>query len=91
VNDFVLSLDLVRQHHADHVGGKAAVLGTLLEVGFPVPPGLCVTTTAFHAALTPFRPQIHELLGQLDLHQPKIGEQATTAAAKIAVQRMGSP
>lgn len=29
------------------VGGKAANLGELIRAGFPVPPGFCVTTTAY--------------------------------------------
>ena len=29
------------------VGGKAANLGELIRVGFPVPPGFCVTTVAY--------------------------------------------
>ncbi len=33
------------------VGGKAAGLGWLLRNGFPVPPGVCVTTAAYHATL----------------------------------------
>ncbi|MGH7167295.1 MAG: PEP/pyruvate-binding domain-containing protein, partial [Nitrospiraceae bacterium] len=33
------------------VGGKATGLGWLLRHGFPVPPGLCVTTAAYHATL----------------------------------------
>ncbi len=33
------------------VGGKAAQLGVMLRGGLPVPPGFCVTTTAFHRGL----------------------------------------
>src|SRR5690606_7567309 len=29
------------------VGGKGANLGEMTQAGFPVPPGFCVTTTAF--------------------------------------------
>ena len=29
------------------VGGKAANLGELIHAGFPVPPGFCVTTSAY--------------------------------------------
>jgi rifampicin phosphotransferase len=29
------------------VGGKAANLGELIRVGFPVPPGFCITTAAY--------------------------------------------
>src|SRR5512136_2039884 len=32
------------------VGRKAAALGRLVEAGFPIPPGVCITTDVFHAA-----------------------------------------
>ncbi|HKU34942.1 MAG TPA: PEP/pyruvate-binding domain-containing protein [Paenarthrobacter sp.] len=34
-----------------HVGGKAANLGELTAAGLPVPPGFCLTTTAYRHAL----------------------------------------
>src|SRR5512143_280998 len=34
------------------VGRKAAALGRLVEAGFPIPPGVCITTDAFHAAVS---------------------------------------
>ncbi len=34
------------------VGGKAVGLGKLLRSGFPVPPGICITTAAFREAAT---------------------------------------
>src|SRR4051794_28054256 len=85
MRDFVLALETVRQQDADHVGGKAAVLGTLLEAGFLVPSSLCVTTSSFHAALAPFRPQIDDLLCELDLRRPETAaQQVAIAAATIA-------
>src|SRR6478752_626650 len=33
------------------VGGKAANLGELIRAGFDVPPGFCVTTEAYRAAV----------------------------------------
>lgn len=33
------------------VGGKAATLGLLIRNGFHIPPGVCVTTRAYHDAL----------------------------------------
>jgi rifampicin phosphotransferase len=32
------------------VGRKASALGRLIEAGFPIPSGVCITTEAFHAA-----------------------------------------
>jgi len=34
------------------VGRKAAALGLLIEAGFPIPPGVCITTDAFNNAAT---------------------------------------
>src|SRR3954452_22055842 len=33
------------------VGGKAANLGVLIRAGFPVPPGVCLTTVAYSRAV----------------------------------------
>ncbi len=50
--DLVLPLHgLTRAAHAC-VGSKAANLGALLHAGLPVPPGLCVTTAAYHLFLS---------------------------------------
>jgi phosphoenolpyruvate synthase/pyruvate phosphate dikinase len=45
------------------VGGKAANLGEMLQVGLPVPPGFCVTTTAY--ALVAESSHIEDLLSEL--------------------------
>lgn len=42
-------LDLAAATDPALVGGKAASLGRLIRAGFPVPPGSCVTTTAYWA------------------------------------------
>jgi phosphohistidine swiveling domain-containing protein len=43
----VLSLTALDASMLPMVGGKAANLGELIRVGFSVPPGFCVTTTAY--------------------------------------------
>lgn len=44
-----LVIDLVELTAADlrRAGGKAVALGRLARSGTPIPPGLCVTTTAY--------------------------------------------
>lgn len=42
-----LILPLSRCFEVNLVGGKAAGLGRLLAAGFPVPPGICLTTEAY--------------------------------------------
>src|SRR5229473_3546933 len=45
--DFVLPLSALHRDMLALVGGKAANLGELTNAKFPVPPGFCVTTTAY--------------------------------------------
>ena len=43
----VLDFDAIDAHALNVVGGKAANLGVMTRAGFPVPPGVCVTTDAY--------------------------------------------
>jgi phosphoenolpyruvate synthase/pyruvate phosphate dikinase len=47
MNDAVLLFAQVGEQAVAQVGGKGANLARLARMGAPVPPGLCVTTTAF--------------------------------------------
>ncbi len=47
------------------VGGKGANLGEMTHFGFPVPPGFCLTTDAFHHFLSAY-PRLDELYALLD-------------------------
>jgi len=60
-----LRLDELREEHRALVGGKAASLGTLLEAGFPVPPGFVLTTEAFSAFMAPFAGDVRKVEEQL--------------------------
>lgn len=77
---FVRPLGTVLQADAPQVGAKAAVLGTLLQAGFPVPPGLCVTAASFHLALEPWSEAIEAVIHGCDLHNPV---SATAASERI--------
>jgi len=46
-----LTIPLEACHDPALVGGKAASLGHLIRRGFRVPPGLCLTTVAYHETL----------------------------------------
>ena len=50
---FVIPLTSVNQKDTNLVVNKAANLGVLLEAGFSVLDGICITTTAFQPALDP--------------------------------------
>ncbi len=45
---FVPDFTDIRTHDLPLVGGKGANLGEMAAAGFPVPPGFCLTTAAFH-------------------------------------------
>lgn len=77
----ILSLADLRADAAPSVGGKAAALGGLAAAGFPVPPGVCVTTAAFALALAPYQDRLAALLRARDLADPA---QAADAAAGIS-------
>jgi phosphohistidine swiveling domain-containing protein len=70
LSEFIVPLETVRQSDVPRVGAKTAVLGTLVEARFPVPPGLCVTTDAFLMALGSRLSRINNLLREHDLCEP---------------------
>jgi pyruvate,water dikinase len=78
----IIPLYEVRQSDANRVGGKAAGLGELLAAGFPVPAGICLTTAAFHLALTPHRGSIEQILHGRDLRNPAVTEQTASLIAQ---------
>ncbi|TEB13782.1 PEP/pyruvate-binding domain-containing protein [Pelotomaculum propionicicum] len=56
------------------VGGKGANLGEMSKAGFPVPPGFCLTTSAYRDFLAT-SPEMDELLELLVTLQPdRLGE-----------------
>jgi pyruvate,water dikinase len=85
----VIPLASVRRHDVGRVGGKAAMLGSLHEAGFPVPAGLCLTTAAFAAALEPYRSQLTGLLRD-DLRRPETA-QATAQAIAATLADLAIP
>ena len=63
------------------VGGKGANLGEMSRAGFPVPPGFCVTTHAFHdfveacPQMTPLYAALDDMPAEDLVATRKIGEQ----------------
>jgi pyruvate,water dikinase len=85
MHKYVLALQQVRQDDAPVVGGKAATLGTLLEAGFPAPPGLCLTTTAFKHAMQPYQQAIDAILKHHHPQDPVCAEQIAGLLADLTV------
>jgi rifampicin phosphotransferase len=67
------------------VGGKAANLGEMIQAGLPVPPGFCVTTTAY--ALVAEGSQIEAILAELVTADPndtaRLAKLATAAHTRL--------
>ncbi|MCB8944856.1 MAG: hypothetical protein H6658_13995 [Ardenticatenaceae bacterium] len=80
MDEWLVPLAEVRQEDAALVGGKAAALGELLAAGFPVPPGVCVTTAVFHAAIAPYQSEIERLC---QLIEAQVVATAVTASENI--------
>ena len=49
---FIHPFDSLDENSADHVGGKGMNLGLLTRAGLPVPPGFCINTSAYRAAVS---------------------------------------
>ncbi len=49
MNRYVMRFEEIDKSHLPLVGGKGANLGEMTRAGFPVPPGFCVTTSAYVA------------------------------------------
>lgn len=78
MSDLVVTLDSVSLNEAQLVGWKAAALGTLCASGFPVPPGLCITTDAFELAIKTHRARIQKVLARPELNHPQAAQTAET-------------
>ncbi|WP_261378289.1 phosphoenolpyruvate synthase [Paenibacillus agilis] len=65
---YVLHLEKVNRAHIHKVGGKGSNLGELLQAGFPVPPGYCITTSAYEKIVgqSPAMASFYEQLNRLN-------------------------
>jgi rifampicin phosphotransferase len=61
--DIVLPFTAINLSSLPIVGGKAANLGEMIQAGLPIPPGFCVTTTAY--TLVAEGSQIEAILAEL--------------------------
>src|SRR3954447_26743763 len=66
------------------VGGKAANLGVLMRAGFPVPPGVCLTTVAYSRAVGAALDDVVVDLAATKPHDTaRLGELAARARARV--------
>lgn len=90
-NHYTLPFSQISAADLPLVGGKGANLGEMSRAGFPVPPGFCVTTHAFHDFVANC-PQMASFYAALDEMQPedlvatrKIGEQIRQTLHETAI------
>ncbi|WP_274649755.1 phosphoenolpyruvate synthase [Paenibacillus humicola] len=65
MDDFVRGFGEIDHTHLPDVGGKGANLGEMTRAGLPVPPGFCVTTSAYRS-FAASSPKLEELLRLLE-------------------------
>jgi len=72
------------------VGGKAASLGRLVALGFPVPPGLVVTTAAHDAFMSQggLQLSLHDIVAGLNYEKPS---ELETGAGQIRTLILNTP
>ena len=93
MHDQPLILSFADIHASDIplVGGKGANLGELTNAGFPIPPGFCLTTTAFQQFVDAC-PQMSELYDLLDTvtrddveKARDVGQQVRQTLSQVAI------
>lgn len=74
-------VDLAEIHQSDIplVGGKGANLGATLRAGFAVPPGFCLTTSAYHQFTAPAEAFIAAQLATLNMNDTAALDAASSA------------
>lgn len=76
----VVPLGTLRRGELERCGGKGANLGELTSMGLDVPPGFCVTTTAYRRAVAEsgLAEAIDEALRDVRAEDPTSAEAAST-------------
>src|SRR5579885_3034759 len=81
----VLPFNVIERASLALVGGKAANLGEMTRAGLPVPPGFCVTTTAYMlvAAGADLEPLLAEIAATSASDTTRLAELAADARARL--------
>ncbi len=76
--------------HKSRVGGKNASLGEMTNAGFPVPPGLAVTTDAYETlrSNSELAPKVRALLAEVD-HDDPAGLRSTSERIRSTIEAVG--
>jgi pyruvate,water dikinase len=81
----VLSIAATETASVPVAGGRAANLGAMIRAGLPVPPGFCITTSAYDevAAALDLGPLVSELVSVADERSPRAPESSATLRARL--------
>lgn len=91
MSDLALSLASIAGHDRHRAGNKAASLALLLQAGFPVPEGLCLTTDALDLALAGKRRELQAILAAHTLADPAGAGRASCAIEALLVDLVVPP
>jgi rifampicin phosphotransferase len=72
----------INKSYLPYVGGKGANLGEMTAAGFPIPPGFCVTTSAYRSFIQTSH-EMNNLLASLDRVNPDDLAQVQNAGSRI--------
>ena len=87
--EIVLPFSAINLSSLPIVGGKAANLGEMIHAGLPVPPGFCITTTAY--ALVAEGSKIETILAELVTADPNDTEYLAKLAAAARARLLAAP
>ncbi len=78
-----IQLNEIDENDTHLVGNKAARLAQLQTIGFPVPPGLVLTTAIFRQAMAPYWDTLEQLMNGVDLRKPARAEGVAEAISEL--------
>ena len=87
--EIVLPFSAINLSSLPIVGGKAANLGEMIHAGLPVPPGFCITTTAY--ALVAEGSKIETILSELVTANPNDTAYLAKLAAAARARLLAAP
>jgi rifampicin phosphotransferase len=85
-----LHFSAIRASDIHEAGGKGANLGEMTQAGFPVPPGFCITTTAFRQFMQTGG-QAEEIYHRLEMLAPDDVESVRRVGQQIRTQLTDVP
>jgi phosphohistidine swiveling domain-containing protein len=91
MGELLLPLGSIAGHDRHRAGNKAASLALLLQAGFPVPEGLCLTTDAFDLALAGKRKELQAILAAHTLADPAEAGRASRAIEALLADLLVPP